>query len=329
MPKEYDETKQLAELSKKIKSTALASANLNLRPLPSGGGKSMAALIAEEDQKLNSQYENLGKPYLLSVESIDESPYQTSRLNEEKVIELSNNLATNPLSSPIVVRRKDTSRFELIAGRHRLAAYKRLQRSEIEVTIKELDDEQAEKLVFYDNLFGPDLSDYEKYLGFSQRKKNKKLTQTELAQEAGVTQGLISRLMCFEGLPDEVALVMREHPKTIGVLHAPDFVKLSKEKPNLAIEAIKKIAGGELTQKAAIAWIKNYGTPNKPVENDSLDQSIKSGAKPYAKMSLKKNRLSITFSNNDEGLELWSAIEEVLKTRATALKTKNSESQQA
>ena len=321
MPKEYDETKQLEAMSKKIKNAAIATTSLNFRPLPNGGGRSMADLIAEEDKKLDIQYGNLGKPLLISVDLIDESPYQTNRLNEEKVIELSNNLATNPLSSPIAIRRKGSLRFELIAGRHRLAAYKRLQRTEIEATIRELDDEQAEKLVFYDNLFGPDLSDYEKYLGFAQRKKKKNLTQTELAQEAGVTQGLISRLMCFDGLPEEVSLVMQEHPKTIGVLHAPDFVKLSKEKSALAIQAIKKIAAGEFTQKAAIAWIKNDGAEKPPAEDDSLDQSIKSGAKTYAKMSLKKNRMAITFTSSDEGLELWSAIEEVLRIRASKLKT--------
>jgi len=329
MPKEFDETKKLAEISQQIKSKAISTASLHLQPLPKEGGvsRSMADLIADEDKKLNGQRSSsLGAPCLIPIDLIDESPYQTTRLSEEKVAELSSNLATNPLSSPIVVRQKPSLRFELIAGRHRLAAYKRLQRKEIEGTIKELDDEQAEKLVFYDNLFGPNLSDYEKYLGFAQRQKNKKLTQQELAREAGVSQGLISKLMSFDGLPSDVSQVMEEYPKAIGVLHASEFVRLSNEKPSLAIQAIQKIATGELTQKAALAWIKNGGTepPKKVRREDDLEQAIKMGTKPYAKMLLRENRLLVTFSDTDEGLELWSEVEKLLKNRATTLKSKSS-----
>ena len=269
--------------------------------------------------------DNEGVPFLVAIDEIGDSPYQTIPISETKIADLVKNLATNPLSSPVVLRRTSNGKLQLIAGRHRIEAYKRLQRAEIEATIKDLTDDQAEKLVFYDNLFAPNLSDYEKYLGFSQRKKTKGLTGEQLAEEAGVSTATVSKLFGFAELPELLHEALKKHPDTIGSNIVRQLVKLSKDRPDLAVEAIEKIAAGKMTQKSAMEWIKAGGEKPKRSSSDVIETPIKIGKSRYATVSLRADRLSINFSSPDEALEMNYAIEELLQDRAKALAAKQRE----
>lgn len=256
-----------------------------------------------------------GKPFLVPLSLINDSPYQTSPVNEDKIADLMKNLGKNPLSSPVVLRRGHQGRLELIAGRHRIEAYKRLGRQEIEATLRDLSDDDAEKLVFYDNLFAPSMTDFQKYLGFSQRKARLGLTQEQLAEESGVSRTVVSKLLSFDGLPESVLAALKENPQTIGANAAADFVALAKMSPDLAVQAIYAIALGEMTQKAALAWLKAGGATKaetaKPVATKAL---IKSGRQKYAELVQRENRLVISLNTVDAGL--YQELEAWLKSRA-------------
>lgn len=256
-----------------------------------------------------------GKPFLVPLSLINDSPYQTSPVNEDKIADLMKNLGKNPLSSPVVLRRGHQGRLELIAGRHRIEAYRRLGRQEIEATLRDLSDDDAEKLVFYDNLFAPSMTDFQKYLGFSQRKARLGLTQEQLAEESGVSRTVVSKLLSFDGLPESVLAALKENPQTIGANAAADFVALAKMSPDLAVQAIYAIALGEMTQKAALAWLKAGGATKaetaKPVATKAL---IKSGRQKYAELVQRENRLVISLNTVDAGL--YQELEAWLKSRA-------------
>lgn len=256
-----------------------------------------------------------GKPFLVPLSLINDSPYQTSPVNEDKIADLVENLGKNPLSSPVVLRRGHQGRLELIAGRHRIEAYRRLGRQEIEATLRDLSDDDAEKLVFYDNLFAPSMTDFQKYLGFSQRKARLGLTQEQLAEESGVSRTVVSKLLSFDGLPESVLAALKENPQAIGANAAADFVALAKMSPDLAVQAIYAIALGEMTQKAALAWLKAGGATKtetaKPVATKAL---IKSGRQKYAELVQRENRLVISLNTVDAGL--YHELEAWLKSRA-------------
>ncbi len=256
-----------------------------------------------------------GKPFMVPLSLICESPYQTSPINDEKVADLMENLGKNPISSPVVLRRGHQGRLEIIAGRHRVEAYKRLGRDEIESTLRDLDDDAAEKLVFYDNLFAPSMTDFQKYLGFSQRKTRLGLTQEQLAEESGVSRTVISKLLSFDGLPDPVFNALKENPQVIGANAAVDFVNLAKKQPDLAIQAIYAIALGDMTQKAALAWLKAGGvTKPESVKQTPTRTLIKSGTHKYAELVQRENRLVISLNAVDK--DLYLELQEWLKSRA-------------
>lgn len=257
-----------------------------------------------------------GKPCLVPIALIKPSPHQTSPICEQKVKELVDNLCKNPLSSPIVLRRDSTGNLELIAGRHRVEAYRRLGRSEIEATLRDLSDDDAEKLVFYDNLFAPSMTDFQKYLGFSQRKARRGLTQAQLAEESGVNPATVSRLMAFDGLPESVMSILMEVPHAISLSVAVEFVSLAEQNPDLAIDAVTAIGIGEMTQKAAMAWLRAGGKKEEAPKPEQFKAMIKSGKQKYAELVRRADKLVISLNADDktihEDLQAW------LKNRAIA-----------
>lgn len=243
--------------------------------------------------------ENDGAPLKIALTDIQASPYQTSPLNPEKVQELVENLRSNPLSTPIVVRKLNNGQVEIIAGRHRLEAYKALGRTHIECAVRELEDDEAERLVFYDNLFGPRLSDYEKYLGFSARRESKDMTLTDLAQEAGVDRSLVSKLMLFSKFPPLVHDALKEHPNTIGFNQVPAFVEFAESKPEQTVEAILKIATGEMTQTAALRWLRTEA-PIEVAASSTKKTPVMVNDKVFAEVTNKGKSLVVKMKNPEQ-----------------------------
>lgn len=265
--------------------------------------------------RLDGSLDADGRPFLVPVGLIKDSPYQTSQINEDKVQELVDNLGKNPLSSPVVLRRNALGELELIAGRHRVEAYRRLGKTEIEATLRELSDDDAERLVFYDNLFAPSMTDFQKYLGFSQRKARLGLTQTQLAEESGVARTTVTKLLAFDGLPADVLAALQENPGAIGATAATEFVALAQQSPDLAVQAVYAIALGDMTQKAAMAWLRAGGHAKpetvKPTASKAL---IKDGKRKYAELTQRANRLVIDLSAADQ--RIYDDLQAWLRSRA-------------
>lgn len=301
MVKPFNETEALNKALESVRyAVSVPQSHKTFRPLspkpagaPAGGmAKLMEGLPDTE-----------GDPMMVKLDEIDDSPYQTSPLNEEKVQELVENLRVNPLTTPIVVRRIENGRMQLIAGRHRKEAYRTLGRIQIECVIRELSDDEAERLVFYDNLFGPKLTDYQKYLGFAARKESKDYNLSELARESGVDRTVITRLMSFDNLPAEVHGAMRKHPDTMGATLAPTFVALAQKYPAQAVQAIEKIAAGEITQAAALNWLRDGGDPKK-IAPTFRKTPVMVNDKVYAEVTNKGKSLVVKLNDQAQTDEL-------------------------
>ena len=272
------------------------------------------AVAAGRLPRLDGELDADGKPFLVPIGLIEGSPYQTSPINADKVSELVENLGKNPLSSPVVLRRNALGKLELIAGRHRVEAYKRLGRTDIEAVLRDLSDDDAEKLVFYDNLFAPSMTDFQKYLGFSQRRTRLGLTHAQLAEESGVDRSTVSRLLAFDGLPGQVMDILKEAPHAVSSIMAVEFVELAKKNPSLAVDAVTAIAIGEMTQKAAMAWLRAGGKQEEPAKVERLTAPIKAGRQKYADMTMRASKIVIDLKADDG--RLYNDLQAWLKSRA-------------
>jgi len=249
----------------------------------------------------------------LRLSQLRVSPYQQGGLVESRVLALMGNLEKNPLSSPVVVRATaEDDVYELVAGHHRVEAFRRLNRSEISAVVRELSDDEAERVVFYDNLFAPELTDYDKYLGFSARRASRSLTQEQLAEEAGVPQSVVSRLLSLEKLPAAAQDLVKAHADKpgIGARLFQELSALSSSYPDRVVEAVQRVATGRLAATAAAAWVK---TPQKPTPIPAEKTVVKRGKSRFAEFRQRGTQVVISFSSEADALACNQRLIEVLK----------------
>ena len=254
-----------------------------------------------------------GHPAMIALQDLVTSPYQTRILDESRITELIANLAAHPLSTPVTVRRierENVACYEVIAGHHRVEAFKRLGRTEISASVISLTDDQAQSLVFYDNLLSPHLSDFEKYLGFTSIKQARQLTLEDLANESGQSKSLIGLILSFGKLAPEVFLTIQKYPNAISASVAQKLTRVHSNKNKRIIKAIELVAEGKLLQSRVIRWIDQ--TPAKP-KVEAI--SIKLGDDNYADLTRKEGQITIKFTVPDEAKSFEDELLALLNKR--------------
>ena len=83
--------------------------------------------------------DNLVKINLSEIDSFKEHPFSVNK--DDSLMELVHSIKENGLLNPMIVRKKDNGRYEMISGHRRKAALEILGIDESEVVLKELNDE--------------------------------------------------------------------------------------------------------------------------------------------------------------------------------------------
>lgn len=266
--------------------------------------------IVAESKHLKAE---VGKARVVPLALIDDSPYQLAALEEARVAALVENLRENPLSSPISVRLKADGRFETIAGHHRREAYRRLDRTEIEATVREATDDQASDLVFFDNLLAPNLSDYDRYLGF-RKIKQRGMTLEQVAKASGVNAKSVFRYLQFDALPEAARDLVAIAKNRVGVSLAAELAPLTKQHGDRVTEAVRMVTEDGKTVRAAVAWLVQEGAQNAAARRDP--KKFWQGKKLFAELTRREAKVTLSFANATTAEAFEAELADWLKAKA-------------
>src|SRR5579864_7493434 len=95
----------------------------------------------------------------IPLELIDRNPYQTrSRMDENALAELADSIKAAGVIEPVIVRRVDGGRYQIIAGERRYAASKKAGKPTVPAVVKQASNEQAMEMTIIENLQREDLN---------------------------------------------------------------------------------------------------------------------------------------------------------------------------
>ena len=120
--------------------------------------------------------------------------------------------------------------------------------------------------------------------------------------------------MAFDGLPEPVMSILNEVPTAISLSVAVEFVELARKNPDLAVHAVTAIGVGEMTQKAAMAWLRAGGKQEEPAKVEQLKAPIKAGKQKYADVTKRASKIVIDLKADDG--RLYNDLQTWLKSRA-------------
>lgn len=285
-----------------------------------------APLISEPLQPRRSTETSERKIVRIPLDLVDRSPYQNrSKLDENYISDLAENIQIDGLNNPISVRVKPDSRYELLAGDNRHAAAKLLGWVEIDAELRDVDDNTAARLVFFDNYFHKPLADYEIYKGFSNLMSlgvslGAAPSQRSLAKEAGVSPAQMTRLFSFAKLPGKVRAILDELPGILQANAAESLVRFCEPSlEHLVVEAIEQLRDGKLTQGRAAAWIE-HRISSRPTRSERTLTS--NDGKQFAKLERSGQRLTVKIAPGIDSAEIEDIMFLILRERADKGSTK-------
>jgi len=316
---------RFANLNKNIMShvaTPPDETTKGLEPPKSQSAPAKLAGIAFHQRDLEGQLEQAqkeaGAAKEIRIELIDTSPYQTREISQEKVDELAQNLVNNPLTTPVIVR-KTGERYELIAGHHRVAAFKQLGRTEIPSVTRDFDDVAASDALFMDNMIEPALPDYEKYLGLVAYQKNhpESSSMKALADKTGFSKSTIQKLLSFSSLPEKSLAFIDANRKILGANAAQNLSTLIDVSDQEIHDALVLVAAGQIKQTDLVKHLSEpSSTRKKPIEKPEF--IVTRGKDFYAKVLRTKKKLTINVADEETASEIEKVIQELLKNKANA-----------
>lgn len=117
------------------------------------------------------------------------------KFDDTHVKEIAKSFKVDGQWNPIIVRPREDGRYELIAGHYRLQASKELGWEEIEATIKDLADDDADILSLKTNLLHSDMTATEKGKVINKIITKYEITQKDLATKLGISETSISNFL--------------------------------------------------------------------------------------------------------------------------------------
>lgn len=150
---------------------------------------------------------------LIDIASIQPNPHQPRRaFPEASIAALADSIRRHGLLSPLLVRRIDAGRYELIAGERRLRALKSLGRAQAEAIVLAAYDPDCALLALIENLQRENLHYLDEAEAYRAILANQGMTQDALAATLGVSPSALANRLRLLKLPDAVRAVLRVSP---------------------------------------------------------------------------------------------------------------------
>ena len=214
----------------------------------------------------------------IEVSLIELSPYQPrTNFDEENLKSLIESIREQGVIQPILVRKSNKNKYELIAGERRLRAVKTLAHEKIPAIVKTINDESAAVYALLENVQRENLNPIEEALGLEKLIRQFKFTQENLAKKTGKSRSHIANLIRLLSLDKYVIDLLSK--KKIDMGHARALLSLSHSSQKIYADKV-------VSQKLSVREIERM-----VVENDAPGSKKTTKIKKDAHLSSIENQL--------------------------------------
>jgi len=153
----------------------------------------------------------------LRIADVEPKPDQPRKLfDNETLSQLADSISANGVLQPILVRRTDEGRYQIIAGERRWRAAKMAGLDEIPAILMEADALRAAQVALIENIQREDLNPYDEAEGYRMLSREYGLTQEEISVRIGKSRSAIANSLRLLDLPDDIVDMLRRGELTAG-----------------------------------------------------------------------------------------------------------------
>ncbi len=268
-----------------------------------GLAKGLSTMISQTPSKVDENV--VFHLNIIDVEPNKEQPRKA--FDKEKLDALTSSISEIGVILPIIVTKKESGRYMIIAGERRWRAAKAAGLKKIPAIIKNYEEKEAAEVALIENLQREDLNPIEEAKGYKSLIDGFSMTQEEISKRVGKSRSAITNSLRILNLPDEIIKYVISGEISQG--HARALLSIDSGK--LKIETAKRIIKEGLNVRQVESLVKNLNNekPKKKKTNSQIDVEIKSIAESLSKSfstkvtikhGQKKGEIKIEYYGNDD-----------------------------
>ncbi|MDQ4120441.1 MAG: ParB/RepB/Spo0J family partition protein [Acidobacteriota bacterium] len=236
-------------------------------------GRGLSALLPEDKPDLNEELREVDIDLIVPNK---EQP--RTRFDDGKLDELTQSIKENGIIQPIILRRMDNNRFEIIAGERRWRAAQKANLKKVPAVIKEVSDDKRLELALIENIQRHELNSMEEARAYQKLIKTFGLTQEMVANRVGKDRVFVANYLRMLRLPEDIQKLVEDEKITVGharaLLGIEDHTiqrRVVRSIMEMALSVreterlIKRIAAGESIEK----------TVSKERKSKAIDANIR------------------------------------------------------
>ncbi|WP_446809383.1 ParB/RepB/Spo0J family partition protein [Methylomonas sp. 2BW1-5-20] len=267
-----------------------------------GLGRGLSELLGDVSQPVQEKPQDSQS---LPIEFLQRGKYQPRKdMDPEKLKELSDSIAAQGIIQPIIVRKINSEKYEIIAGERRWRAAQLAELQDVPVLIKDLDDRSVMAIALIENIQREDLNALEEAEALHRLQDEFELTHQQIATAVGKSRTTVTNLLRLLELAGEVkgmlgkGLLEMGHARALLGLDEAKQVEIANKavKQGLTVRAVEKLVREQHEEKPAVV---------KKIDPDTLrlqqDLSERTGAKVEINhQSNGKGKLIFSYTNLEE-----------------------------
>ncbi|MCD4796693.1 MAG: ParB/RepB/Spo0J family partition protein [Candidatus Cloacimonetes bacterium] len=231
----------------------------------------------------------------IKIDNIAPNRYQPrKRFDKKKLQELANSLKENGLIQPIIVTKRDETKYELVAGERRLEASRLAGFDEIPVIIRSVSPKEQLQFAIIENVQREDLSAIEEARAYQQLNEEFKLTHSQISEIVGKDRVTISNLIRLLKLNDNIQQMILDEKISSGHARAVLQVdeQLQEDFANLILKNNLSVRKTELEAKR----IKETGS----VHRQKPETIVIPKLNEYEKTLINSYKMRVTISGKED-----------------------------
>ncbi len=233
---------------------------------PKGLGRGLDALLGDTSTTVSGDAsESLRE---LDIGQLQPGKYQPrAHMDQASLAALADSIKSQGIMQPILVRKVENHRFEIIAGERRWRAAQIAGLKQVPVVVREVPDEAALAMALIENIQREDLNPIEEAQGIKRLIDEFAMTHEGAAEAVGRSRSAVSNLLRLLNLPKTVQDMVLQGVLDMG--HARALLPLS---PSKQLEAAHEIEHKGLSVREAERLVAKLLKPEAPKKHPSPDR---------------------------------------------------------
>lgn len=283
-----------------------------------GLGKGLDALfddnITEETGK--------GEVNTIRLSSIEPNLSQPRKeFDEEALSELAESISEHGILQPLLVRPMQNGMYQIVAGERRWRAARLAGLVEVPALIKDLSDEEADKISLIENLQREDLNAVETAKGYQRLMEKYDMTQEELSKAMGKSRPAIANMLRITTLSDDILKYVSDGKLSAGhakaILSAPEASRSQLAKKivdeGLSVREAEKLASKKPSAGKKTGTRKTAYPKNPYFREVQLALTNELGREVRIAEDGEGGKLEIPFYSKEELAAISKALEKIKK----------------